>query len=132
MRIISPQDQPVEKWRAGVESRMLLSAANGSLSLCLFEQWVAPGGGAPSHWHTVEEVLSIIEGTAECWVGDDRVELSVGQSVIVPALAKHRFRNAGATTLHLRALLAAPVFEATFEGSDSPVRRWLPGAELQG
>ena len=29
--------------------RMLFSADNGAASLCIFEQWVAPGTGAPTH-----------------------------------------------------------------------------------
>jgi mannose-6-phosphate isomerase-like protein (cupin superfamily) len=103
---------------------MLVSARNGAAQLCIFEQWVAPGVGAPTHSHPVEEVLTVREGEAEMWIDDQRVTVTAGQSVIVPAARKHGFRNSGAATLHLHAVLASPIFEATPEGATEPVRRW--------
>jgi mannose-6-phosphate isomerase-like protein (cupin superfamily) len=92
--------------------------------LCVFEQRVAPGTGAPTHSHPVEEVLTVREGEAEMWIGEQRVTVTAGQSLIVPAGRKHGFRNSGTATLHLHAVLASPVFEATMEGATEPVRRW--------
>jgi mannose-6-phosphate isomerase-like protein (cupin superfamily) len=50
--------------------------------------------------------------------------VSVGQSLIVPAGRMHGFRNSGTATLHLHAVLASPVFEATMEGTTEMARRW--------
>jgi mannose-6-phosphate isomerase-like protein (cupin superfamily) len=61
------------------------------------------------------------------WIGEQRVTVTAGQSLIVPAGQKHGFRNSGAGTLHLHAVLASPVFEATPEGATEPVRRWQAG-----
>jgi hypothetical protein len=36
----------------------------------------------------------------------------------------HGFRNSGTTTLHVHAVLASPVFEATMEGTADVTRRW--------
>ena len=47
-----------------------------------------------------------------------------GQSLIVPAGRLHGFRNSGTTMLHIHAVLASPVFEATPEGVTEVVRRW--------
>ena len=94
----------------------------------MFEQWLAPAAGAPAHRHPVEEVLSVVAGEAEMWLDDERVVLTGGQSLLVPAGRRHGFRNVGSGTLHLRAVLASAFFEATFEGSAEPVRRWLPPA----
>jgi quercetin dioxygenase-like cupin family protein len=105
---------------------MLLSAINGATQLCMFEQWIAPGTGAPDHSHPVEEVLTVLEGEAEMWVEDAKAVLTAGQSLIVPAGRVHGFLNIEAATLHMRAVLASPVFEAVFAGSNAPVRRWLP------
>ena len=124
MKIIAPEDMPLETWRPGVETRMLVSAVNGAAQLCIFEQWVAPGVGAPTHAHPVEEVLTVREGEAEMWIGDERVMVSAGQSLIVPAERQHGFRNSGTTTLHIHAVLASPVFEATPESAKEVVRRW--------
>ena len=66
MKIITPKTRR-EAWRPGVETRMLVSAVNGAAQLCIFEQWVARGG-APTHAHPVEEVLTVREGEAEMWI----------------------------------------------------------------
>jgi quercetin dioxygenase-like cupin family protein len=114
-----------EIWREGVETRMLVSQKNGARELCVFEQWVAPGVGAPAHSHTVEEVLTVLAGGAEVWVDDARFELQAGQSVVIPAGRKHGFTNIGRETLHVHAVLAAAYFEAAYDGRPQLVRRWL-------
>lgn len=124
MKLIDPEHAPLEEWRAGVQTRMLVSAQNGSAQLCLFEQWVAPGAGAPTHSHSVEEILSVRAGEAEMWIEDWRLTVKAGQSLIVPAHHLHGFRNSGAVMLHLHATLASPVFEATIEGTTEATRRW--------
>jgi quercetin dioxygenase-like cupin family protein len=115
---------PSEQWRLGVETRMLVSASNGAAQLCMFEQWIAPGAGAPIHSHPVEEVLTVREGEAEMWMDQQRITVSAGQSLIVPAERQHGFRNSGNVTLHIHAVLASPIFEATMEGATEIVRRW--------
>jgi mannose-6-phosphate isomerase-like protein (cupin superfamily) len=124
MKVNNPNETPAEHWRQGVETRMLVSARNGATQLCMFEQWVAPGNGAPTHSHPVEEVLTVHGGEAEMWMDDQRVIVSAGQSLIVPAGRNHGFRNSGNVTLHLHAVLASPIFEATPEGATEAVRRW--------
>jgi quercetin dioxygenase-like cupin family protein len=124
MKAIAHQDHPPEAWRPGVETRMLISAVNGAAQLCIFEQWVAPGAGAPTHRHTVEEVLTVCEGEAEMWIEEQRAIVPAGQSLIVPAGRNHGFRNSGASPLHIRAVLAAPIFEAIPDGATEPTRRW--------
>lgn len=124
MNAIDVKDAAPEHWRPGVETRMLVSARNGAAQLCIFEQWIAPGNGAPTHVHPVEEVLTVRQGEAEMWLDDARVTVGQGQSLIVPAGRKHGFRNCGAATLHIHAVLASPIFESTPEGATEPVRRW--------
>ncbi|MDX8539321.1 cupin domain-containing protein [Mesorhizobium abyssinicae] len=125
MKSIAHGDQPREQWRAGVETRMHVSARNGTAQLCIFEQRVEPTVGAPTHWHSVEEVLTVIAGTAEMWIDDEHSVLTAGQSLIIPAHRKHGFRNVGDEPLHIHAVLASPIFEATFDGPAGLVRRWL-------
>lgn len=113
-----------ETWREGVETRMLTSAKNGATALCIFEQWVAAGTGAPSHSHPVEEVLTVLAGDAEVWIGDKRFPLHTGQSAIVPAGRTHGFTNVGTGSLHVQAVLASASFEASYEGRTGVVKRW--------
>ena len=124
MKVSDPTLVPPEHWRPGVETRMVVSAVNGAAQLCIFEQWVAPGAGAPTHVHPVEEVLSVRAGEAEMWIGAERAVLTEGQSLIVPAGRPHGFCNSGTVTLHIHAVLASPVFEATVEGAAEVTRRW--------
>jgi quercetin dioxygenase-like cupin family protein len=102
MRIVDLDQEPREKWREGVLTRMRVSAANGGTQLCLFEQWCEPGHGAPSHLHAVEEVLHVLAGEADVWVNETHATLKPGQLMIVPAgvgrrearLRQQRQRNA--------------------------------------
>jgi mannose-6-phosphate isomerase-like protein (cupin superfamily) len=124
MKVIDIRDNSPEHWRPGVETRMLVSAGNGATQLCVFEQWVAPGAGAPTHSHLVEEVLTVGEGQAEMWMGEERIIVSAGQSLIVPAGRWHGFRNCGDVTLHVHAVLASAIFEAVRVGTNEVTRRW--------
>jgi mannose-6-phosphate isomerase-like protein (cupin superfamily) len=110
MRVIDHVGQERELWRPGVLTRMRISTAAGAEQLCVFEQWCDPGCGAPPHRHTVEEVLTVLAGRADIWIGEEHATLTAGQSVIVPAGHRHGFRNPGETVLHIEAILAAPMF----------------------
>ena len=128
MRVVDHERQSREEWRAGVITRMRVSAVNGAAQLCIFEQWCEPGCGAPTHLHAVEEVLTVLEGQAEIWVGEERKAVSPGQSVIVPAGRHHGFRNTGTGTLHVQSIIAAPIFEASYQNQNEISRRWVPSA----
>jgi mannose-6-phosphate isomerase-like protein (cupin superfamily) len=69
---------------------------------------VRPRRGAPAHRHVVENALAVRAGTAEAWVDQERASLRAGQPVILPAGRRHGFCNAGESTLHIEAILAAP------------------------
>jgi uncharacterized cupin superfamily protein len=98
----------VEEWRPGVRTRLLASGATGASCLCLFEQWSEPGRGAPIHTHAeTEEVLVVLAGKANVWLGAEHVLLREGESAIVPAGVWHGFENIGGTRLHTLAAFAA-------------------------
>lgn len=126
MNLIDHETGVREEWRQGVETRMRVSAQLGSSQICIFEQWCEPGLGAPTHYHAVEEVLSVLAGEAEIWVSSERANVRAGQSVVIAAGVPHGFRNSGATILHVQATLASPVFEAAYEDLRETPRRYLP------
>jgi mannose-6-phosphate isomerase-like protein (cupin superfamily) len=115
MDVLIHNDQQLERWREGVMTRMRMSALLGGRQLCIFDQFCDPGLGAPIHSHAVEEVLEVIEGTAEIWLGKESAIVKPNQSVLVPAGARHG-----------RATLAAPIFEASYGDRAETSRRWTP------
>lgn len=126
MNVLNHEMQPLEKWRDGVMTRMRVSALTSSVQLCIFEQFCDPGLGAPIHLHAIEEVLEIMEGEAEVFLRGEMILVRANQSVLVPAGAKHGFKNVGKGILKVRATLAAPIFEATYEDRAELARRYVP------
>jgi mannose-6-phosphate isomerase-like protein (cupin superfamily) len=126
MRVIDHEQVPREEWRSGVLTRMRISALTGAAQLCVFEQWCEPGHGAPNHLHAVEEILTVLDGKAEIWQGDERQTLTGNQSALIPAGRHHGFRNVGEGTLHIQSILAAPIFEAAYDDKRETPRRWVP------
>ena len=74
----------------------------------------------------VEEVLRVLDGKADVWIGDEHATVTSAQLVIVPAGRKHGFSNTGTTVFHIESTLAAPVFEAAYDDKRETPRRWLP------
>jgi mannose-6-phosphate isomerase-like protein (cupin superfamily) len=54
-----------------------------------------PGGGPRLHRHPYEEVFVVQEGSATFTAGDEEIEVSGGQVVVVPAGVAHKFVNSG-------------------------------------
>lgn len=123
---IEHKNQPLEKWREGVMTRMRVSALLGSHQLCIFEQYCDHGLGAPMHVHAVEEVLEVINGMAEITVGNEKLIVSANESVLVPAGKRHGFKNVGDGILHVRATLAESIFEGAYDDKSETSRRWSP------
>lgn len=130
MKLIDHNNQPCRDWRPGVSTRMRISALTGASALSIFEQWCEPGLGAPTHWHPVEEVLTVLSGEAEIWIDGERFRASAGHSALIPAKRRHGFRNSGDGELHMLAVLASPIFEAQFDDSPEVTRRWALGDGL--
>jgi quercetin dioxygenase-like cupin family protein len=80
VQIIDLTQQLSEDWRPGVSTRMRISALTGATQLTVFEQWIAPGLGAPEHRHPVEEIVSVINGKAEISLEDQTKIVTTGQS----------------------------------------------------
>jgi mannose-6-phosphate isomerase-like protein (cupin superfamily) len=58
-----------------------------------------PGSGPRLHKHPYEEVFLVQEGSVTFTTGDEVVEVSGGQVVVVPAGVAHKFVNTGAGRL---------------------------------
>ena len=58
-----------------------------------------PGSGPKLHKHPYEEIFVLQEGTVTFTAGDEVIEASGIQSVVVPAGVPHKFVNSGAGQL---------------------------------
>ena len=126
MEVIDHATQGSEDWRQGVRTHMRTSALTKTHQLCIFEQYCDPGLGAPMHIHAVEEVLEVMEGKAEIYLGDEMRIVTPDQSVVIPAGARHGFKNVGEGILKVRATLAAAIFEASYDDRREQSRRYTP------
>jgi mannose-6-phosphate isomerase-like protein (cupin superfamily) len=99
-----PDSEPRVTWRDGVETRL---HARGAAALCVIEQWCDRGTGAPTHTHDVEEVITVIAGTADFWVDGVGECVEAGGSIVLPAGSRHGFRNTNSVQLHTLAVFAS-------------------------
>jgi quercetin dioxygenase-like cupin family protein len=91
-------------------SRPGLTAAE---QLLMVRVRMPPGRAHQFHRHpTMEEIIHVVSGTAEQWVGREQRTLQAGDSAHIPADVVHGTYNAGPETLVFLAILAP----ATFDG----------------
>lgn len=75
-----------------------------SLAVCYVE--IAPGKGHNFHRHPAqEEVIHVIEGRMEQWLGRERKVLGPRDSVFIPADTVHASFNTGRSLLRVIAML---------------------------
>ena len=110
-------DHAAQAWaerRPGSRVRMIVDPTGRVSGLSFFRQECEPGVGAPSHTHDFEEILTVVEGSAEVWLDDQHQVIGPGTSVFVPVGAIHGFVNAGQSMLKLDAVIASRELRQTF------------------
>ena len=87
--------------------------AGEDLMVVSFE--IEPENYLPEHRDSNEELLVVMAGTVEAWVGDETVELATGECTIVPEMEPHGVRNVGEETAHVLGFFPNDELTATFE-----------------
>jgi mannose-6-phosphate isomerase-like protein (cupin superfamily) len=97
--------QTIENAVTGEEIRFVETAAETGGAYVVVETLVHPGGAvATRHIHPHQtERFEVLEGEMTFHVGRERVTLTAGEAVTVPAGTPHAFRNAGAADARFRA-----------------------------
>ena len=93
MTILHKRDAPVNKPFDGVTSYALLDGARGTRALTMGELTMEPGSTVPTHIHSTEEGMVVLEGDLEAVLGDDVVNVSAGHILLAPAGVRHGFVN---------------------------------------
>jgi quercetin dioxygenase-like cupin family protein len=97
-----------------------LTAANGCASSSVIYFEVQPGDQVLRHIHSAEEVILILEGTAEVEVGGETGTFGGESLLVVPALVPHALFNVGETTLRVVGFFSAAAAVHTYEAQIEP------------
>jgi quercetin dioxygenase-like cupin family protein len=96
------------------------ATGTASTATVLFE--LDPGAELPVHADSAEELLIIVQGTAEARVGDEVGRIGKHDVALVPPMAPHGLRNVGDDVLRVLGTFSASTVVSTFE------RPFEPGA----
>ncbi len=99
----------------GLRVSFPIHSATGSASTAtvLFE--LDPGAELAMHQDSAEELLIIVQGTAEARVGDEVGRLETHQVGLVPPMVPHGLRNIGDDMLRVLGTFSASTVVSTFE-----------------
>ena len=86
-----------------------------------------PGHRLGTHTDSAEEILLILEGTAEATVGDQQGRVSAGEMAVVPAMVPHALRNVGDETVRVVGFFSSNVVASTFDQPMMPLGQRVVG-----
>jgi quercetin dioxygenase-like cupin family protein len=89
------------------------ATGTASTATVLFE--LDPGAELAMHTDSAEELLIIVQGTAEARVGDEVGRLEAHQVGLVPPMVPHGLRNIGDEPLRVLGTFSASTVVSTFE-----------------
>jgi quercetin dioxygenase-like cupin family protein len=96
------------------------SSATGAAASASVYFELEPGAHLGVHSDSAEELLVVLDGTAEALIGDEVVRVEAGQILVVPAMVCHDVTNVGASTLHVLGTFAASTVVSTCEEPLAP------------
>jgi quercetin dioxygenase-like cupin family protein len=111
-------------WRPGYR-RFTLAGKDEGVACSASLSVVEPGAGAPTHFHnTADEVIVVLEGTLEMWIGDERRLVSANHTVALPAGVPHGFVAVGPGPARILAFLP--------QSGEAVATTYLDGGPPQG
>jgi quercetin dioxygenase-like cupin family protein len=113
LRFVTPADVDVEELPWGPHEWLCRPGLTDARDLLLVRVRMPPGTGHAFHRHpAMEEIIYVVAGEAEQWVGEETRRLGAGDIAHIPRDTVHGTYNAGADTLVFLAILSP----ATFDG----------------
>jgi quercetin dioxygenase-like cupin family protein len=94
------------------------SSGTASTASVLFE--LDPGAELPVHTDSAEELLVVVQGTAEARVADEIGLLRTHDVALVPPMAPHGLRNVGDDVLRVFGTFSSSTVVSTFERPFEP------------
>jgi quercetin dioxygenase-like cupin family protein len=111
--------------RVGFNFPFYVGSGTKNTAVVYFE--LEPGHRLGTHTDSAEEILLILEGTAEASVGDEQGRVSAGDMALVPAMVPHALRNVGDETVRVVGFFSSNVIVSTFDRPMMPVGQRVVG-----
>lgn len=92
-----------------------LSSATATASTAVVQMEFEPGAELPRHTDSAEELLLVLQGTAEGTINGESGRLEAGDIAVVPALAPHGLRNVGDEILRVVGFFSSSTNLGVFE-----------------
>jgi quercetin dioxygenase-like cupin family protein len=111
MPIIHLEDVHQQAFDTGRTYQTIVGDDEGSTPVRVGIQTSPPGYSTGTHSHPYMEVITVIEGTGEAWIGDETAAAAIGpgSTIVAPPNAPHGFRNTGDTPMRTYGVHASPV-----------------------
>ena len=94
------------------------ATGTASTATVLFE--LDPGAELPMHTDSAEELLIVVQGSAEARVGDEVGRLGPHEVALVPPMAPHGLRNIGDDVLRVFGTFSSSTVVSTFDRPFEP------------
>jgi quercetin dioxygenase-like cupin family protein len=115
LRFVTEAEIAVEEFPTGRHDWLCRPGLTEAEKLVLVRVHMPPGRGHQFHRHPeIEEIIYIVSGTAEQWVGEERRLLRAGQIAHIPADVVHGTYNGGEDTLVFLAILSPAKYDGPF------------------
>jgi quercetin dioxygenase-like cupin family protein len=95
MFVVDLNNLELMETREGLNVAFPIQSAAGTADTAIVWMDLDPGAVLPEHTDSAEELLYVVEGSVEAFVGEESGTLTEGQIAVVPALAPHGLRNVG-------------------------------------
>ena len=121
MPIIQLEDVHREEFETGRVYQTLVGDDDGSTPIRVGIQTSPPGYSTGTHAHPYLEVITVIEGTGEAWLGSEENATAIGpgSTIAAPPNVPHGFRNTGKTPMRSYGVHASPVRITRRDGDPS-------------
>lgn len=99
----------------------VFDAATGAAASSTYYLEVPPGHRTPWHTHSAEEILYVIEGTAEATVGNRTLSVEPGRLMLIPSGEPHGLENVGEGPLRFLAFFSSAAMVQVFDAPMQPM-----------
>ncbi|HEX6926773.1 MAG TPA: cupin domain-containing protein [Longimicrobiaceae bacterium] len=115
LRFVGVKEAEHERQPTGLHHWLSKPGVTEAENLVLVRVYMPPGQGHGFHRHPeLEEIIYVLSGTAEQWVGEERRLLGPGEIAHIPRDLVHATYNGGDEELQFLAILSPAHYEGPF------------------